>query len=198
MDPDDEKQKKIAKRIHHGYFEGYSEIITLKDNGKGASRQWIYTGDVFLNALSGKQKIILRSVYLLALLLSTGFFLYNGLLLTQRNEMWYVTLPQAVSIPFLFWAYVAWFRYLPMREKLTKKQYTYSSLHIKIASCGTAACFGCIAISILLYLFLHPASFGISHLAAIAEYLISGGAMLVIYLKESKVFYAKIPGSAPQ
>lgn len=195
IDEEEETTRKRAKSAYHGYFEGYSEVITLKENKRGATRRFVYTGDYYSPVLSARQRIAVRVEYLALLSLSTLLFLLLGLLPGERNSSWYIAFPQAVSIPFLFWAFLSWCHYLPNRERLTIVQYNDSSVHIRRTALGAAVCFGCSALSVVVYVFLHLSQNHFWDLISILGYLIAGCAMYGLYAKESVVQYIKTPSS---
>ena len=193
LDMDDEKTRKKIRNSYHGYFEGYTEIPVQKKKSTVLQRE--YEGTYYVPNLTKSRKIAVRIVYLLLLLLSTTFFIQNGLLPLECNMLWYVALPEAATIPFLFWGFISWFEYFSMKEKLTVVEFRRSSINIKKASLVAAICSGCSVLAMLIYCFLHlnVKDSLMTEFLCTLRYLVAGIALLAIYAIESKIKYNEIP-----
>ena len=90
-------------KAYHRFFEGYSEFTVPTPNGKGYKIQRVYTGNTYRQDLTKGQRGLLRVLYVVLFVCAVYLFVSCAVLPLPSNSTWYVTLPQAVSLPFLFW-----------------------------------------------------------------------------------------------
>jgi hypothetical protein len=180
-------------KAYHRFFEGYSEITVPKPNGKGYRIQRIYTGDYYRQDLTKGQRILLRVLYVALFLGVAYLFVSSAVLPLASNSTWYVALPQAVSLPFLFWIVIAFFSYLPAEWDMTIADYRRSSLSLLKATMGSAASLGIIALANLVFIVLNPSHEPLHELLGAAKYLVGGLMILGINWIEKRVNYVTVP-----
>lgn len=180
-------------KAYHRFFEGYSEITVPKPDGKGYKIQRIYTGDYYRQDLTDGQRILLSVLYV-ALFLGTAYlFVSSAILPLASNSTWYVALPQAVSLPFLFWIVIAFFSYLPAGRDMTINGYRSSSLALKKATLGAAVSLGIAAFATLVFLLLNPSDEPLVELLCAVKYSTGGLLALSMNRIEKRVNYLIIP-----
>lgn len=192
---EDENKKGSAshRKAYHRHFEGYSEIIVPKSNGTGTTIQRIYTGDYFRQDLTARQRILIRVLYV-ALFLGIAFLYTSSATLPLRiNTTWYVVLPQAVSLPFLFWILIAFLSYLPAERDMEIADYRGSSLYLLKASMGSAICLGITALATLVFIILNPSDEFLRDMLCAGEYVVAGLIALAMHRIEKRVSYLTIP-----
>ena len=192
----DGKQSKRGIRhskAYHRFFEGYSEITVPKPDGKGYRIQRIYTGDYYRQDLTDAQRILLRVLYVALFLGAAYFFVSSAILPLASNSTWYVALPQAVSLPFLFWIVIAFFSYLPAGRDMTVNGYRSSSRALQKATLGSAVSLGAAALATLVFVLLNPSDEPLAELLCAAKYSAGGLLALSMNRLEKRVNYLKIP-----
>ena len=139
------KRGRWHSKAYHQFFEGYSEVAVPSPNGTGTVIQRIYTGDYYRQDLTKDQRILLRVLYMVLFLCVAYLFVSSAMLPLPSNSTWYVTITQAVSIPFLFWILIVFYSYIPAKRDLTIHEYRSSSLALKKATLGAAISLGVVA-----------------------------------------------------
>ena len=193
----DEKQDKRGiwhSKAYHRFFEGYSEITVPNPNGKGTSIQRIYTGNYYYQDLPKGQRILVRGLYAALFLCIAYLFGSSAILPLACNSIWYVVLPQVVSVPFLFWIVIAFISYLPAKQAMTIADYRSSSLALQKATSGAAIGLGGAALAVLVFIFFNLANEPLAELLCAAKYLAGGLLALALNRVEKKVNYLIIPG----
>ena len=180
-------------KAYHRFFEGYSEIAVPKPNGKGYSIQRIYTGNYYRQHLTGGQRTLLRVLYGALFLSAAYLFISAAGMPLASNSTWYVTLPQAASLPFLFWIIIAFVSYLPAGWELTIHEYRSSSLALKKATLGSAISLGITVCAVILFLIINPSSSLALELTRAAKYLAAGIFAFVMNWVERRVEYCVTP-----
>jgi len=180
-------------KAYHRHFEGYSEVIVPKPDGKGTRIQRIYTGDYYRQDLPRRQRILIRLLYV-ALFLSIAFlYMSSASAPLAINSTWYVVLAQAVSLPFLVWILIALFFYLPAEQDMKIADYRGSSRALLKATKGSAICLGITVVAALAFIALNPSDALLRHLLCAGEYLFAGLIALAMHRTERKVRYSTIP-----
>jgi hypothetical protein len=180
-------------KAYHRYFEGYTEISVPSPNGKGTVIQRIYTGDYYRQDLAKPQRILLRALYLVLYLCAVYLFVSSAVLPLPSNSTWYVTISQAVSIPFLFWLAIVLVSYLPAGYDMTINEYRSSSLALKKSTIGAAISLGTAALVTLVFIFLNQADRQLVELPSMVKYLVGGLSVFLMNRIENKVNYLIIP-----
>ena len=181
-------------KAYHRFFEGYSESAIPTPNGKGYRIQRVYTGSHYRQDLTTGQRVLLRVLYVVLFLCTVYLFMSSAVLPLPSNSTWYVTLPQAASIPFLFWILVVFFSYLPAKWDMTIDDYRRSSLALQKATLGSAICLGLTALATLAFSILNPTDEPLRVLGCALRFFAGGLISLGMNWIERKVKYLIIPG----
>ena len=195
LDKEGKEQKRgIAhSKAYHRFFEGYTEISVPAADGKGTRIQRIYTGNYYRQDLTPSQRLLLRALYVALFLGAVYLFVSSASLPLASNSTWYVALPQAVTVPFLFWILIAFSAYLPAGRDLTIDEHRRSSVALQRATLGAAAGLGLVALVTLVFMFLHLSGQTLAELLCAAKYLAGGLLALSMNQTEKKVTYLIIP-----
>jgi hypothetical protein len=167
-----------------------------KLNGKGTRIQRIYTGDHFRQDLTEYQRILIRVLYVTLFLCIVVLFASSAILPLTINSVWYVVLPQAVSLPFLFWMLIALFSYLPAKRDLKIVDYRSSSLYLQKAAMGSAVCLSITMLDTLVFIMLNTSDKSLHEGLCAAKYTVAGLIALTMNRIERKVGYIRIPAQA--
>jgi archaellum biogenesis protein FlaJ (TadC family) len=180
-------------KAYHRHFEGYSEITVPKRNGKGTRIQRIYTGNYFRQDLSERQRILIRVLYVALFLCIAFLYASSAIQPLTINSTWYVVLPQAASVPFLFWILVAFLSYLPAERDMKIADYRSSSLYLLKAAMGSVICLGITASATLVSIMLNPSDESPRAMLCAGKYIVAGLIALAMYRIERKVSYLTTP-----
>jgi hypothetical protein len=180
-------------KAYHRFFEGYSEFTVPTPNGKGYKIQRVYTGNTYRQDLTKGQRGLLRVLYVVLFVCAVYLFVSCAVLPLPSNSTWYVTLPQAVSLPFLFWIVIAFLSYLPAERDMTIYGYRSSSQALQKATLGTAICLGVTALATLIFIMLNPSDEPLEVLRCTSSFFAGGLITLGMYWIERKVKYLIIP-----
>jgi hypothetical protein len=180
-------------RAYHRYFEGYSEVSVPRQNGKGTFIERIYTGNYYRQELSKGQRVVIRILYAVLFLGIAYLFISSAIMPLTSNTTWYVVLPQAGSILFMAWVFIALCTYLPSGRALTIEGYRNSSLALKKATFAVAISLGLSAIVSLLFMVFNPSSQIMAELLCAARYLLGGLLALSMNRIENRLKYAITP-----
>jgi hypothetical protein len=180
-------------RAYHRFFEGYSEIAVPNPNGKGTRIQFIYTGNYYRQDLTQRQRILLRMLYVVLFLGVTCLFVSSAILPLTSNSTWYVVLPEAVSVAFLFWILIVFLSYLPAELNMKIADYRSSSLSFIKATTGVTICLGITALATLIFIVLNPSDEPMRELLCSGMYIVGGLITLGMNRIEKKVNYIIIP-----
>jgi hypothetical protein len=178
---------------YHRFFEGYSEVSVPKPNGKGHTIQRVYTGDYYRQDLTQGQRILIRGSYAALFLFVAYMFISSAILPLAINSTWYVVLPEAVSVPFLFWILIAFLFYLPALKDITIADYRSSSLSLQKATMASAISLGITVFAVVIFTCLNPSNQAELGLLCAMKYAACGTMVLGINRLEKKVNYLVIP-----
>ena len=180
-------------KAYHRFFEGYSEISVPNPNGKGTVIKRVYTGDYYRQDLTKGQRILLRVLYMVLFLCVCYLFVSNAMLPLLSNSNWYVTITQAITIPFLFWITIVLLSYLPAAHDMTINEYRSSSRALKKAVFGAAVSMGTVALVTMVFIILNQANGSLVELPTVLKYLAGGLLAFLMNRIENKVNYIIIP-----
>ena len=180
-------------KAYHRFFEGYSEISVPNPNGKGTVIKRVYTGDYYRQDLTKGQRILLRVLYMVLFLCVCYLFVSNAMLPLPSNSTWYVTITQAITIPFLFWITIVLLSYLPAAHDMTINEYRSSSRALKKATLGAAVSMGTVALVTMVFIILNQANGSLVELPSVLKYLAGGLLAFLLNRIENKVNYIIIP-----
>lgn len=187
----------LHSKAYHKHFEGYTEVRVPKPNGKGIRIERIYTGDYYRQDLTKYQRIVLRLLYTILFMCAVYLYVTSATLPLAINSTWYVTLPEAASIPLLFWIAVAFLLYLLAAQDMTISDYRSSSQSLLKATIGAAICLGACALTTLFFLMLNPSDESLQVALCAVKYAISSLLVLAINRIERRIPYLKVLNSTP-
>lgn len=181
--------------FYNRYFKDYMEVPVENSNGKFRR---IYVGDYYRQELNGLRYVMLRVVYLLCFVLSTGLFLLAALRDWLSNFLLIIAVPTAASVVSLLLLLVALLFYVFARRKMTIGEYNETSGLLKRYSLWAA-------VTLLLT--------GVCTVVAMTVYRVeaAGGEMInallfalaavpayAMRLVEQRVPYSKTPSGVPR
>ena len=180
-------------KAYHRHFEGYSEIIVPKHNGKGTRIQRVYTGNYYRQDLTNGQWILIRFLYVALFLCVAFLYTSSAIPPLAINSTWYMVFAQAVSLPFLGWIIIAFVAYLPAKRDMTIADYRSSSLSLLKATMGSTVCLGLTALAALIFILLNPSNELLRELLCVGSYVVGGLISLAMHQIERRVNYLTIP-----
>jgi archaellum biogenesis protein FlaJ (TadC family) len=192
-DSENRRKNTPHSKAYHRFFEGYSEVTVPKAEGKGTRIERIYTGDYYRQDLTNLQRILIRLLYVTLFLCAAYLYISSAIVPLAINSTWYLVLPQAVSLPFLFWIIIAFFYYLPAKRDMVIADYRRSSLSLQKATRGAAIALGITALATLIYIGLNPSEGSLRVLLFTIKYSVAGLITLAMSMIERKVKYLIIP-----
>lgn len=169
---------------YHRFFEGYTEL-----RGADGKIVRIYTGAYYRPVLKAGEKLAVRALYVFLYIASAALYAVSALLDIPTNGLWYVTLPQACTLPMLFWLLTALFHYLPVKDRLEIAQYKRSSVPLKRSSLIGSVCAFAAAAAVLLAVLIDRQIRTASELLSSAMFFLSGACLFAINRMEEKIVY---------
>lgn len=184
----DEKRPK-RKSFYQDYFDQYEEIQALKPDGSGIEIRRVYVGDYYVQDLSLARKILVRVLYVALYLGAVALYWLGASARVGSNLMWYVVLPQAVAIPFVFWIGWTFLNYIPAMGKMKDWDYRHSTIPLRRASLWATIALTAAALLEALWAALQWRSGGLQ--ALICGACFAGAALLLFLLHwiEGKITY---------
>jgi len=192
---DSKRKQNIPSKAYHKFFEGYTEVRVPRSNGKGTRIKRIYTGEYYRQDLSVRNRVLIRLLYVVFFLCASLLFVSGAVEQFAGNSTWYVNLPEAASVFFLFWILIAFIEYLPAGRDMTIAEYRSSSRSLLKASIGAAICLGVTALATLLFLVLNSFTALLPGIVCIGKYISGSLMMLVLNRLEMKLKYQIIPNT---
>ena len=122
-------------RAYERHFEGYVESAQDVPGQKRSRSVRTYVDFFWYQELSSGTRIGYRILFTILFLASLPPFLYSATRLIEANMVWFVILPQALSVFFLGWTALCLFRYCTTPQKMTVRQHRLAVTHFHRASC---------------------------------------------------------------
>jgi hypothetical protein len=144
---------------YHRFFEGYEESYELRPDGKTRIRR-VYTGNHYAEQGSRKKQILTRTLQSLLTAAALLLFLTAGNLTCGANKAWYVNIPQALSIIFLFFVVIGLFCSWTSGGHMEIRSYRGSHERIEWSSRALTWALAAAGFGSLLYLIFHLSSTG--------------------------------------
>jgi len=94
-----------------------------------------YVDSIWVQELSARQRLRRRVLYVVLYLLALPPFLYSATRLIDANTVWFVTLPQAVSVLTLGWTALNLYRYCTAPREMTVRQHRLGPLWLQRTVC---------------------------------------------------------------
>lgn len=180
------------KNTYSRYFEGYTETVVLQKNKKTCVRRF-YVGDYYRQALSDRQFMAVKAVYLLAFLLAAAVFLISGTRAAAVNRLMYIALLQAFCVFFLGWTGIALLDYVPAHRKLTIYEYKTFSKSLIRGTCGLFISAGLLSACSVLYILRYTGSTPEPDAMCVLGNLFVTLAAGTMNWMERKIVYEQIP-----
>lgn len=187
------RQRGFFSKAYHRFFEGYSEVVVPKSNGKGTKIERIYTADYYRQDLPKRKRLLIRIFFVIVFLSAGTLFISSSIQPLPINSTWYIVIFQAFSLGFLLWSVIALFTYLFSPKDLTIAEYRNSSLHLKRATLGAAISLLLTAIASLVFIILTPMENYIPIVFCISKNLLAGFLIFGIHIIEKNIKYLTIP-----
>lgn len=188
---DGKKKTWCGSRAYRKFFEDYEEIRVPKENGRGSKIERIYRGDYYRRECSDGWWYAMKGVYLLLAAASAWLFGFAALPSTGANRVWYVTVPQAVSIVCYLWLFRVLCSYIAAPRNMTVSEWKRACkplrLVLRILSGGILVT----AAGTLAYYLSYASEFDGQVFTYLMAYLL--GAVLIgfVYFAESRTVYRK-------
>lgn len=177
-------------RAYERHFEGYVETAQDVPGQKRSRSVRTYVDSFWHQELSSKKRLGYRILFVILFLVALPPFLYSATRLTDANTVWFVTLPQALSLFALAWTALCLLRYCTAPQKMTVRQHRLSVIHFHRASCVAW-----IALTLTAAAYtIHAACFHseqTSTLICAALCMLSGLCILTVFLTERTVRYTE-------
>lgn len=168
------------------YFEGYSEYKETDTNKKGKINR-VYTGIYHRHLLTDKQHSCLKVSYCLLWFGAVLFFLFAATRYVSSNSVFYVTVPEALSVPGFGWMGWSLFNYITAGRNMTLGEYRYVK-SLKNASRFAAAMLTAAAAATIFHI-IHVQKEILPELLCAAVLLLAGIMCLVVFIIETHVSY---------
>ena len=112
----------IGRRVQRAYLDGWVTQEEVLPSGKVRQRH-VYAGPVYRAELSRRARIVRKLLSLLLTLLAAGLLAASVLLAGSAGSVWYVYIPQALSVMALL--FLLWYSCVRVfaREELTKGEF---------------------------------------------------------------------------
>ena len=136
-------------KAYDNFFENYEEI--RGEDGRVLRR---YIGRYYICTLPTPQLRRQRALYAALWLFSAGLLVFCAVARLAANTVWYVTLPQALSLFSLGWTALGFVRLCRTPEKMEARQYRETVLVLRRGALLSAISLGMMALGYLLSLFL--------------------------------------------
>jgi len=122
-------------RAYERHFEGYVEKSEPVPGKKRSKAVRTYVDSIWVQELSARQRLRRRVLYVVLYLLALPPFLYSATRLIDANTVWFVTLPQAVSVLTLGWTALNLYRYCTAPREMTVRQHRLGPLWLQRTVC---------------------------------------------------------------
>lgn len=176
---------------YHKYFQGYTEIRSVKPNGKiGIERR--YTAPWIQHQLDTKQWVLTKVSYVLGVLASTILFL---LALVQRipsNTAAIVAAPGMLTVILVLLMWMSVCAYVTAPRKMTRWQYQSGKKKVELFTRLTSVGILLTAAMKVVYLCVWASSFWGAEIPGLLELLASVIPLVLMYLREHKMEYQEI------
>ena len=176
---------------YHKYFQGYTEIRTVKPNGTiGIERR--YTAPWLQHQLDTRQWVLTKAAYVLGVLISTILFLLALVQRVPTNTAAIVAAPGMLTVipVLLMWMYVC--AYVTAPRKMTRWQYQSGKKKIELYTRMTTAGILLTAVMKVVYLCGWVSSSWGAEIPGLLVLVASAIPLVLIYLKERKMQYQEI------
>ena len=187
------REEEQGKRWHgdhyHSYFEGWTEYTEVTPSGKTRIKR-VYTAEYYSPKVSKKSWRLYKLLYFPALAVSFAIYSVFAYKFIASNTVWYVALPQALSVfgyIFAFWFAICR-AFAPM--KLTIKEHREAESNLKMTSLVLAVLQALTAVLSLVHCLFYAG--GTQEAIAALAFLVSAGVVFLIFWNERKIEYVRM------
>lgn len=181
---------KSASSGFDAYFQGYTVAQVKKKNGKYRTVR-VYTAPYQVHDMTDeewvRQKVAVGGLTMLAV----AFYLWAALDRITSNTVAYVALAGGLSAACLLFVVANAISYLFNKRKMTIYECTNTHKALLRWTLLAAICLGATVLANLLYLILNRGDQWLGVLWCMARYLISAGAVAILYWMEERTFYTE-------
>jgi len=177
-------------RAYERHFEGFVEEAQSVPGRKRSKSVRTYVDSYWVQECSPGKRLLLRVLFFALYFLSLVPFLYSATRLITANTVWFVTLPQALSVFFLGWTALCLYRYCTIPQNMTVRQHRLAITHFHRAS---FLAWIALALTAVLYV-VHAVCFSAEQTATLicaALCLLSCLCILAMFLTERTVGYTE-------
>lgn len=187
------KKKRRVKRSYQQFFDGYVEIPTEKENGKGVKVERLYVADYHVSLLTTWKKIGIRVLHLLVFGVSLAIFATAAVTSNSFNRSWYAVIPQAIALAALVYGIITLLvRYIPSMGKMTNWEFGQAVTRLRQIQKFTPWFLIVSAAAALFSLIFHPDE-AASVLTCVLRFLLSAALIWLDGLVESRAPYGTVP-----
>lgn len=177
-------------RAYERYFEGYVETAESVPGKKRAQSVRTYVDTIFVQEQSDAKRRGFRVLFAVLYLLSVAAFVYSATRGIAANMIWFVTLPQAVTVFALGWTVLCLYRYFTAPREMTTRQYRLAVTHLRRACCMAWIALVVTAVACLTCALTLSDERGMTLLCAALD-VVSCGCILAVFLTERSVSYTE-------
>lgn len=176
---------------YHKFFQGYTEIRTVKPNGKiGIERR--YTAPWLQHQLDTKQWVLTKAAYVLGVLISTILFLLALVQRVPTNTAGIVAAPGMLTVILVLLMWMSVCTYVTAPRKMTRWQYQSGKKKIELFTRLTAGGILLTAVMKVVYLCGWARSSWGAEIPGLLALVASAIPLVLMYLKEYKMQYQEI------
>lgn len=175
---------------YHNHFEGYAEYYEPGEKKDRIRR--LYVGEYYRQKLSPVQTVLRRLVYICLFAAASAGCVAGACVPVASNCVWYVNIPQALTIPCVVYALLALVSYVGMPAQTKKGQHRFAVRGVIRGSGYAGTCCLLSAAATALYLALSGEPRNRAILCCGVMFLAAGICFLTICLLERRVSYEVI------
>ena len=184
-------------RAYERHFEGYVETAREIPGQKRSRSVRTYVDSYWRQELSAKKRTGYRILFVILFLLALPPFLYGASRPIGANTVWFVTLPQALSLFALGWTALGLLRYCTAPQSMTVRQHRLAVIHFHRASCAAWIILTLLAVGYLVFALLYTDERGTTLLCALLS-LFSSLCLAAVYWVERSTQYTELENPLAQ
>lgn len=175
---------------------GYTQYSVLNGDGEMDHLEYVYTGNHYRQALSGRKRVCVRAAYATLMACTIALF-FSSAYIAPLNTVWYVTIPQAVCLPCFAWLVKNIFCSIwSTARDLEEREYRTVHGGIRKASAGAAIACCAELIGVAVFVLIHGISDEMIEMLCALKYLLCAAMMFAVFHMESAIRYDVIKNNA--
>lgn len=175
---------------YHNHFDGYAEYY---EPGGGRRRiRRVYVGEYYEQKLSLMKRVLVRLLYIGLFLAGVSAAVFSACIPVASNCVWYVNIPQALTLPCAFYGLLTLVSYVAMPPRIKRSQYRFAVGGLPRAMCLAGCCCLMSAAAASVFAVLGGESFRGLTGQSILLFLAAGVLLLLICLIERRISYDKL------